>query len=530
MTKGKIDTVISELSTSTADYEALWIEIHNTHSLNILCGIIYRHPNGNLESLFEYLNSTMEKIDRGSKYCAILGDFNHDLLKFENHYPTNDFINIISSFCFQAHILQPTRITDHSKTLIDSIFFNSLDHFTISGNIIYDITDHLPNFLIFDKFSSLHNNVKLYKRDYSTFNPQDMISEFQTINWQTVISSEQDSSSTFSSFYNVMSTIIDKHIPVKQLSKRERKFLSKPWITSALRKSIYVKNNLYKKFIKTRSTYIHSKFKLYRNKLNHLLKIAKKEYYNNYFFDNINDCKRIWNGVKQIVNYKLPTSAKHIKLRINDREIVSPVEVANAFNTYFSSTGNNLTKSISIAEKSPMEYLCNPVCDSFFIYPTTTDEIENEISKLKPGKATGPYSISVDILKLLKSFLSTPLKILFNNSFLSGNVPNALKLPNVIPVFKKGSQTSLSNYRPISLLSIFHKLLERLMYNRLVSFLDKHHVLFEKQFGFRSKHSTDHAILSIVDKIQKAIEERNYSCGIFLDFSKAFDTVNHKSY
>ena len=179
------------------------------------------------------------KIDRGSKYCAILGDFNFDLLKFENHYPTNDFINIISSFCFQAHILKPTRITDHSKTLIDNIFFNSLEHFTISGNIIYDITDHLPNFFIFDKFSSLHN-VKLYKRDYSTFNPQDIIGEFQTINWQTVISSEQDSSSTFSSFYNAMSTIIDKHIPVKQLSRRERKFLSKPWITSASRKSIYV--------------------------------------------------------------------------------------------------------------------------------------------------------------------------------------------------------------------------------------------------------------------------------------------------
>lgn len=82
-----------------------------------------------------------------------------------------------------------------------------------------------------------------------------------------------------------------------------------------------------------------------------------------------------------------------------------------------------------------MEYLRNPVCDSLFIYPTTTDEIENEIFKLKPGKATGPYSISVDILKLLKSVLSTPLKILFHNSFLSGNVPNALKLSNVILVF-----------------------------------------------------------------------------------------------
>lgn len=83
---------------------------------------------------------------------------------------------------------------------------------------------------------------------------------------------------------------------------------------------------------------------------------------------------------------------------LNDCEIVSPVGVAiNAFNTYFSSIGNNLTKSISTVKKSPMEYLYNPVCDSFFIQPTTTDEIENEISKLKSGKATGPYSISVDI-------------------------------------------------------------------------------------------------------------------------------------
>lgn len=96
----------------------------------------------------------------------------------------------------------------------------------------------------------------------------------------------------------------------------------------------------------------------------------------------------------------------------------------------------------------------------------------------------------------------------------------------MIPVYKKRSQTSLSNYRPISLLSIFfiNYLRDLCTYNRLVSFLDKHHVLFEKQFGFRFKH----AILSIVDKIQKAIEERNYSGGIFLDFSKAFDTVNHK--
>ena len=107
-------------------------------------------------------------------------------------------------------------------------------------------------------------------------------------------------------------------------------------------------------------------------------------------------------------------------------------------------------------------------------------------------------------------------------------MPDNFKLANVIPVFNKGSQTCLSNYRPISLLSVFNKLLEKLVCNRLVDYLEKKKVFFENQFGFRAKHSTGHAVLSIVDKIQRAIDERDFSCGIFLDFSKAFDTINHE--
>ena len=262
-------TVLAELSCTTADYEALWIEIQNSHGHNIICGVIYRHPNDNLGSFLDYLNSTAECIDRGSKYCTVLGDFNVDLLKIEKHQPTDDFLNTMSSFCFQPQILQPTRITDHSATLIDNIFFNSLEHFTISGNVIYDISDHLPNFLIFDKFSSLSNNVKLYKRDYSHFNQQHLLSELQVIDWHSVFL-DQDASNMFSTFYDKISAIIDKHIPLKLLSKKERRFLSKPWISTGLRKSIYIKNKLYKKFLKSKSIYTHAKFKLYRNKLNHL--------------------------------------------------------------------------------------------------------------------------------------------------------------------------------------------------------------------------------------------------------------------
>ena len=97
----------------------------------------------------------------------------------------------------------------------------------------------------------------------------------------------------------------------------------------------------------------------------------------------------------------------------------------------------------------------------------------------------------------------------------------------MLPVFKKGSETSPNNYRPISLLSIFNRILERLMYKRLVNFIDKYNILFNKQFGFRSGHSTDHAILCILDKMQSSVESGLFSCGVFLDLRKVFDTVNH---
>ncbi len=188
--------------------------------------------------------------------------------------------------------------------------------------------------------------------------------------------------------------------------------------------------------------------------------------------------------------------------------------------------GTNLANSISDSQKSPSDYLKTPLSKSFYLFPTTPGEIDAEISDLKSGKATGPNSIPISVLKLLKKIIAEPLEFLFNASFETGIVPIKLKSANVIPVYKKDSQFSLSNYRPISLLSIFSKLLEKLLCKGL-NFFEKEKILFDNQFGFRTNHSTDHAILSIIDKIQRAIDEQDYSCGIFLDLSKAFDTVNH---
>ena len=105
-------------------------------------------------------------------------------------------------------------------------------------------------------------------------------------------------------------------------------------------------------------------------------------------------------------------------------------------------------------------------------------------------------------------------------------VPDDFKVAKGIPIYKKGLNTSLGNYRPISTLSIFNLILEILIFKRLMNFIETQNILYSKQFGFRQKYSTTQALLSITNKIQKAVDEGTYSCGIFLDFSKAFDTVN----
>ena len=211
----------------------------------------------------------------------------------------------------------------------------------------------------------------------------------------------------------------------------------------------------------------------------------------------------------------------------DDKELTDCQSIANSFNEFFTNVGNNVANSIPHTRISPMQFMPTGAIDNFKFSPITVKEIENEIDKLSVNKAIGPYSIPTSILKLTKHLICKPLQTIFNCSLCHGIIPESFKIASVIPVFKKGSQLDVNNYRPISLLSTFNKILEKLVFYRLINFINKNNLLYNKQFGFRSKHSTLQAVLSITDKIQCAIEENVYSCGIFLDLSKAFDTVNH---
>ena len=123
--------------------------------------------------------------------------------------------------------------------------------------------------------------------------------------------------------------------------------------------------------------------------------------------------------------------------------------------------------------------------------------------------------------------LSVPFTQIYNESIATGIVPDSFKVSRITPIFKSGTETDPGNYRPIAILSPFSKILERIIYDQLMSFFNKHDILFKYQFGFRKNHSTEQAILELSDKLKTAIDDGFTTCGVFLDFSKAFDTVNH---
>ena len=156
--------------------------------------------------------------------------------------------------------------------------------------------------------------------------------------------------------------------------------------------------------------------------------------------------------------------------------------------------------------------------------PVTVDEVNSLLANLDISKSSDPYSFQVKMTKNISNIISNPLHIIFNQSLQSGTFLDKLKYAKV---HKGGPKDVPRNYRPISVLSIFSKILEQIMHKQLVGFLDKHKIIYKHQYGFQKTKSTSLAILDLISKVLQSYEESTFSCCKFLDFAKAFDTVDH---
>ena len=281
--------------------------------------------------------------------------------------------------------------------------------------------------------------------------------------------------------------------------------------------------------MRTRDIKDENNYKSYLKVFKKVSLAAKTTFYKEKFDTRMNNTKQLWTNLNKIGSLgKTKSNTNIIEIIYNSEKFAKPQDICDKLNEYFCSVGANLIHSLKPCDQRDFEKYCpHPSKDSMFCSPVLPDEVAKIIQKFPNSKAPGQDNIGAKILKEISNQLVMPLAYLFNLSFTTGEVPEQLKIAKVIPVYKKGERNLPENYRPISLLSIFDKIMEKLMYARLSNFLENNKVLYKYQFGFRKNHSTSQAVMELIDDIYQHRDNHQVSMGIYLDLKKAFDTVNH---
>ena len=350
-----------------------------------------------------------------------------------------------------------------------------------------------------------------------------------------------DASVGFKSFYDKITFHLDEMAPFRKVTTKEHRLMLKPWITNNILNKCKKRDNLLNDMRKendpTKKEELRKEYKVLRNRINEEKRQGKKAHNALQFEKNKNNAKDIWKGIRSLVNIKSPKSSCIKVMDENNNLISDPTKIANIFNDHFSSLGSKVQQKIPNQAGDYRSYFrkrrndgkpcINPDGSSFFLSPTVPEEIAKIIDALDISKSTGPNGIPVFLLKMFKEFFSFWLSKLVNLCFETGKFPNLLKTAKVSPLHKKESKLDHLNYRPISLLSVFSKIYEKLIYSRVYSYLDKNNLIYSKHFGFRGGFSTNHAIISITENIRNLLDQGQYVCGVFVDLEKAFDTVHH---
>ena len=275
------------------EFESLWIEINNPKGKNTLIGVAYKHPCKDSSGFLKYLETVLNKISRENKLVILSGDFNLNLLKFDKIPCADSFLNLMLANFLKPLIIQPTRINDTSTpSLIDNIFINSLQLNAVSGNLIDKVSDHLPNFVIYDAKGKNNTKDISMSRDYRNFVNKNYIDDINKIDFNSSLVNSNDLDTKYNLFQSQLLTINNKHAPLRQRTKRQRKQQLKSWISNGILKSISTKNSLYKKFIKTKDNFWFKRYKIYKSKLNHVIRLSKKLYHLSYFETYKNDSKK----------------------------------------------------------------------------------------------------------------------------------------------------------------------------------------------------------------------------------------------
>lgn len=518
----------NDISKSTAFMEALFLECVNTRAKNTIIGICYRPPDGDQKKFSEEMSQIYTKLSKENKKILLVGDFNMDCLKCKINKNIEEFYQNFFEKGMVPVINKPTRVNLRSCTAIDNIFINHLfgTQF-LPGIIKTDFSDHFPIFLTM-------KDIEITKQNKTTRVRYHLITEdrkqafkysLENYNWD-LIKKQCDTNESYNEFLKVYQDFFNEHFPIRE-KKVKTKTLLNPWFTKGFLKSSKIKQKLYNKLLKIPSEKNREAYTSYRNLFEKLKYKAKTQYYKSQLTKYQNNARKTWETIKEILGKNALNSKKLPNMiLIEGMTFFTEKEIATEFNNFFTNIGPNLAKKVKKARKKYVDYL-NKNNERLRYHPLNMEDLDIAIKTIKKHKSPGYDEVNGDIMLDSYNELRDIIFHLCHKSLSTGIFPDNLKIAKVLPSFKAGDKSLLTNYRPISILPFFSKIIERVMYNKVYNHLVTNKLLFEQQFGFQKNNSTDHAVLHLVDQLSKNFEKGHSTLGVFIDLSKAFDTVDH---
>lgn len=484
--------------------ESVWLEIGIKKSSPIILGFIYRNPDERI-SWTENFTSMIDAVILESKDIFLLGDINIDLMKPNKSW--NDRIQLCN---LEQLVNTPTRVTANSETLIDHIYVSNKKHILEVCVPVYGCSDHYPICLTWHKKGAKipkpgHKTITY--RSFAKFNEETFISDLLNSSLSNVYS-YTDPEEAMSFWLDTLINVYDKHAPFH--TKRVKHYNKPEWLDKELQDAITLRDELKKRGK-------HDEFKRQRNAVV-ALKRNKIKLYFSALLANKTNAKTVWKAINQLTNKTKANSS------IKD---ISP----DTLNTHFATTADRVIHNDKSSENELQEL--RKFCDSKQINTDleiplmTTAEVYNALTQLKQTNTRGLDGLDGKILKMAAPVITETLTYVYNLCLEKAYIPTPLKHAKVIPLFKSGDVTDPSNYRPISIMSVISKPLEKHINKHILQHLNTYDLIHVSQSGFRANHSCHTALTTLIEQWLNNINKNKLCGALFVDFAKAFDVINH---
>ena len=507
------------------DIESIWVEIVLKKAKNLLIGTMYRPPDSslyhdkNFDTKFE---SILGKINDTKLETILLGDLNMNYLVKSDHKSSKE---IADEYHFEQVIKTPTRITKDSSTLIDVILTNKPAAISRYGVIPLSLSDHDCVGCVRKLNHERFNPRTITCRDYRKYNPQDLCNDLNNKDWSSVYDSTCPNSA-WTKMKEILTNTFTSHVP--SITKRVKGRYC-PWLTEEIKQHLNERDKLLRKARKSKSHIEWKKYKRKKNYCNNFVRQAKNTYQQNLLTENLKDSNKFWDMIKRVFPIKGGKSQKSSAPYIDDSDN-SAKSKANAFCNFFSNVACNLKNHtypvIDFVWKKVSRFPLRTT-NVFKFHYVSRVFVEKELKRLKTKKSVGLDDLPPRLLKDTAKVISGPLSHIINLSLKLGIVPSEFKDAKLIPLHKNGKVTSANNYRPISILSVVSKIMERAVHTQLVEYLENNKLLSPQQFGFRKERSTELASTLLLNNIRKEVDSGKLVGAVFIDLSKAFDTLGH---